>query len=217
MVGRMKEGTSPTVNRINPKASKANGLACRTDPQHNKNHLNSPGGTRVLMSTRGPCWAHHSCSWVKPQRKGCKRVSKHGCSIWSRRSCQQGVSIPKFKFGDERSKMNVRSNEKWINKDGITYQRALTQLLDAPTQNIPSKDKVDGWRWKLSIKNSGGPTTQAPGLKWQEDTETKSINPSNWSNWDRSYHQGNSNPKLKFGGEETKTQVRKDMKKMDRD
>ena len=33
-----------TVNGINPKASKVEGLACRTGPQHDKNHLNSPGG-----------------------------------------------------------------------------------------------------------------------------------------------------------------------------
>ena len=86
---------------------------------------------------------------------------------------------PKFKFGDERFKVDIRSNEEWINEEGITYQRALTQLLDAPTQNMPPKDKVDGWRWKLSIKSSGEPTTQASGLKWQGDTENKLVNPSN--------------------------------------
>ena len=44
-----------TINEINLKATKAEGLACRTGPQRDKNHLNSPGGTRVPMSTmKGP-------------------------------------------------------------------------------------------------------------------------------------------------------------------
>ena len=86
------------------------------------------------------------------------------------------------------------------------------QLLDAPTQNMPPKGEVDGYKWKLSTESSGGPTTQAPCPKRQEDAKNESVNPSDRSDRDGSRHQGNSKPKLEFGGEETKTEVRKDAK-----
>ena len=113
--------------------------------------------------------------------------------------------------------MDVRSNEKRTNDNGLTYKRVPRQLLDMPTQNMPPKGEVDGCKWKLNIKNSGGPTIQGTGPKQLEDTVNESVNPSNQSNRDGSRHQGDPNPKLKFGGEKAKTEVRKDMKGMNRD
>ena len=64
----------------------------------------------------------------------------------------------------------------------------------------------------MDAGTSGGPTTQAPGPKRQEDAENGSVNPSDRSDRDGSCHQGDSKPKLEFGGEETKKEVRKDAK-----
>ena len=82
---------------------------------------------------------------------------------------------------------------------------------------MPPKGEVDGYKWKPSTESSGGPTTQAPGPKQLEDAVNKSVNPSDQSDRSGSRHQGNSNPKFEFGGEETKTEVRKDAKQMNGD
>ena len=128
------------------------------------------------------------------------------------RSCQQGISTAEFEFGDKGIKANVRSDEKRTSEEGLTYQRALMQPLDTPTRNMPPKGEVDGYKWKLSTESSGGPTTQAPGLKRPENAVNKSVNPSDRSHRSGSRHQGNSNPKFEFGGEKAKMEVKKDMK-----
>ena len=76
---------------------------------------------------------------------------------------------------------------------------------------------MDGCKWKPSIESSGGPTIQGTGPKQQEDAENGSVIPSDRSDRDGSRHQGDSKPKFEFGGEETKTEVRKDTKGMNGD
>ena len=66
----------------------------------------------------------------------------------------------------------------------------------------------------MDATTSGGPTIQGTGPKRLEDAKNESVNPSDRSDRDGSRHQGNSNTKLEFGGEETKTEVRKDAKRM---
>ena len=178
-----------TVDGISPSASKAEGLACGTSPQRDKNHLNSPGGTRVPTSAmEGPDGLTTHALGLNHKGKAVNGSGSTSVLSDCARSCQQGVLIPKFKFGDERIKTDVRSDENRINEEGITYQRALIQPLDTLTQTAPPKGKVDGWRGRPSIKSSGGPTTQGTGLKRQEDTVNKSVNPSDRSDCDRLRH-----------------------------
>ena len=208
-----------TVDEINLEATKAEGLACGTGPQCNKIHLNSPGQTRVPTSAmEGPDGLTTHAPVLNHDGEAVNVSGRTSVTSDRRKLHQQGVSIPKFKFGDERFKADVRSDEKRTNDEGLTYQRVPRQPLDAPTQNMPPKGKVDGYyKWKPSIESSGGPTTQAPGPKQLEDAVNESVNPSNRSDRDGSCHQGDSKSKLEFGGEEIKTEVRKDAKWMNGD
>ena len=204
-----------TVDEINLKATKAEGLACGTGPQRDKIHSNSPGQTRAPTSTmEGPDGLTTHALGLNHKGKAVNGLGSASVPSDRRKSRQQGVSPPKFEFGDERIKTDVRSDEKRTNDKGLTYQRAPSQPLDAPTRNAPPKGKVDGWRGRPSIKTSGGPTIQGTGPKRLEDAENESVNPSDRSDRDGSRHQGDSNLKLEFGGEETKTEVRKDAKRM---
>ena len=207
-----------TVNEINLKATKAEGLACGTGPQCNKIHLNSPGQTRAPTSTmEGPDGLITHTPELNHKGNAVNKLGSVSVPSDRQKSRQQGVLIPKFEFGDKRIKTDVRSDEKQTDEDGLTYQRVPTQPLDVPTRNAPPKGEVDGCKWKPSIESSGGPTTQAPGPKRLEDAVNVSVNPSDQSDQDGSRHQGDSNPKLEFGGEEIKTEVRKDAKRMNGD
>ena len=204
-----------TVNEINLKATKAEGLACGTGPQRNKNHLNSPRGTRVPMSTmEGPDGLTTHTPGLNHRGQAVNELGRTSVPSNQQKLCQQGNSPPKFKFGDKRFKADVRSDEKRTNDKGLTYQRVPRQLLNAPTRNMPPKGKVDGYKWKLSTESSRGPTTQAPGLKQLEDAVNEWVNPSDRSDRDGSRHQGNSNSKLEFGEEKAEMEVRKDAKQM---
>ena len=59
-----------------------------------------------------------------------------------------------------------------------------------------------------AVEGSEGSTTQAPGLKRQEDAVNELEKPSDRSDRSRSCHQGNSTPKLEFGGEVIETDIR---------
>ena len=178
-----------TVNGISPSTSKAEGLACRTDPQCDKIHSNSPGGKRAPMSTmEGPDGLTTHAPRLNHKGKAVNGLGSASVPSNQWKLHQQDVLISKFEFGEERFKADVRSNEKQTNDGGLTYQRVPRQLLDAPTQNMPPKGKVDGWKWKLSIKSSGGPTIQGTGPKWQGDTVNESVNPSDQFNQDRLCH-----------------------------
>ena len=160
----------------------------------------------------GPDWPTTHAPALNHKGNAVNESGRTSVTSNRRKSHQLGVSIPKFKFGDERIKADVRINEKRINVEGLTYQRAPMQLLNAPTRNMPPIGKIDGWRAIMDAATSGGPTIQGTGLKRQEDAKNESVNPSDRSDRDGSHHQGDSNPKLEFGGEKAKTEVRKDAK-----
>ena len=123
-----------TVDGISPSASKAEGLACGTGPQCDKIHLNSPGQTRAPTSTmEGPDGLTTRALGLNHEGKAVNGLGSASVPSDRRKSRQQGVSIPKFEFGDERIKTDVRSDEKRTDEDGLTYQRVPTQPLDAPT------------------------------------------------------------------------------------
>ena len=77
---------------------------------------------------------------------------------------------------------------------------------------MPPKGKTHGWTAPTSAEGSEGSRTQAPRLNWQEDTVNKLVKPSDRSDQDGSHHQGDSTPKLEFGGEMIEIEVRKDKK-----
>ena len=60
--------------------------------------------------------------------------------------------------------MEVRSDEKWMNRAGLTYQRVLNCLLDALTQNtfptgeFPQKIKFGGKTAKMEVRVDGNQT-----------------------------------------------------------
>jgi len=59
-----------------------------------------------------------------------------------------------------------------------------------------------------TVEGSEGSTTQAPGLKQQEDAVNKLEKPSDQSDRSRLRHQGDLTPKLEFGGKAIETDVR---------
>jgi len=68
-----------------------------------------------------------------------------------------------------------------------------------------------------TVESSDGLTAQVPGWKHQEEAVNGSVKPSNPSDQSRSRHQGNLTPKLEFGGETIKTDVRSDEKQTNGD
>jgi len=113
--------------------------------------------------------------------------------------------------------MEVRTDEKWTDGEERTYQRPLNRLLEPLTRNMPGTGEVDDLGVPTSTEGSDGPTTQAPMLKQPEDAVNELAKPSNQSDRDRWCHQGDSTPKLEFGGKTIKLEVRKDGKQTDGD
>ena len=74
---------------------------------------------------------------------------------------------------------------------------------------------MDDLRAPMGAESSDGVTTQAPGLKRQEDAVNMLVKPSAASDRDGLRHQGDSNLKLEFGGQIIKTGVRVDGNQMD--
>jgi len=68
-----------------------------------------------------------------------------------------------------------------------------------------------------AVESSDGLTAQVPGWKRQEDTVNGSVNASDPSDRSRSCRQGDLTPKLEFGGETIKTDVRSDEKRTNGD
>ena len=68
-----------------------------------------------------------------------------------------------------------------------------------------------------AVESSDGLTAGVPGWKRQEDTVNRSVNTSDPSDRSRSCRQGDLTPKLEFGGETIKTDVRSDAKRTDGD
>jgi len=112
---------------------------------------------------------------------------------------------------------DIRKDERWTDDKGHTYQRAPNQPLEPLTRSAPPTGKMDGWRVPTSTEGSDGPTTQAPMLKRQEDAVNELAKPSDRSDRNGSRHQGDSTPKLEFGGETIKLEVRRDGKRTDGD
>ena len=68
-----------------------------------------------------------------------------------------------------------------------------------------------------AMESSDGLTAQVPGWKHQEEAVNGSVKPSDPSDRSRLRHQGDLTPKLEFGGETIKTDVRSDKKRTDGD
>jgi len=128
-----------------------------------------------------------------------------------------GELAPNFEFGAKTAKADVRRDKERTDGDGNTYQRIQNRPLNPLTRNVPPTGEMEDWRAPTSAESSDGPTTQAPGLKQQEDAVNKLEKPSDRSDRSRSRHQGDLTPKFKFGGEEIETDVRSDEKRTDGD
>ena len=122
------------VDGIYLNADKTEGLACGIGPQSIKSRSNSPGWLRAPKSavegsdrttTRAPGWRH--------QQEAVNGSANTSIPSDQGRSHQQGNLTPKFKFGGERSKTDIRSDKKQTNEDGLTYQRVPRQPLNALT------------------------------------------------------------------------------------
>ena len=149
---------------------------------------------------------------METAKGSCKRVSRRIRLIRLEEIASSRRLDPKFDFGGERIKTDVRSDEKPMNRDGRTYQRAPYQLLEPLTRNAPPTGETHGWTAPTSAEGSEGSRTQAPGLNRQEDAVNELVKPSDRSDRDGSRHQGDLTPKLEFGGEMIETEVRKDEK-----
>ncbi|KIM51259.1 hypothetical protein SCLCIDRAFT_33589 [Scleroderma citrinum Foug A] len=124
---------------------------------------------------------------------------------------------PKFEFGGEGIKTDVRSDEKRENREGHTYQRAPNRPLDPLTRNVPPTGKKDLRAPTSTVEDVDGPTTRGPAWKCQRDTVNRSASASDRSDRDESRHQGDFTPNIEFGGQIIKTDVRADENQMDRD
>ena len=204
------------VDGIYLNADETEGLACGIGQQSVKRRLNSPGGPRTPTSTlevsvgpttRAPGWRHQQEA-VNGSVNASDRSDRGGLR-------HLGNSTPKLEFGGKEIETDVRSDEKRMNDDGLTYQRVQSRLRDPLTRNVPPIGRMDDLRAPMGAENSDRVTTQAPGLKRQEDAVNRLVKPSAASDRDGSRHQGDSNPKLEFGGEMIETEVRKDGNQMD--
>ena len=114
-----------TIDGIHPKANKAEGLACGTDPQRkpcSQTCSNSPGGKRAPMSAmEGPDELTTHAPALNHKGKAVNESGSASVPSNRTRSCQQGISTAKFEFGDERIKTDVRSDEKQTDEDGLTF------------------------------------------------------------------------------------------------
>ena len=149
-----------TIDEINLKATKAEGLACRTGPQCDKNHLNSPGGTRVPMSTmEGPDGIITYAPGLNHKGQAVNELGRTSVPSDWQKLCQQGDSPPKFKFGDERFKADVRSDEKRTSEEDLptkgpqcSYWLSHSHGSGEKIRQAPWLDKIDmrdKTRWKI--------------------------------------------------------------------
>ena len=169
-------------------------------------------GWRVTTSAKGPDGLTARVPGLKWQEDAVNELVKPSITSNRDRLRQQGDSTPKFESGGKTIKTEVRKDEKRTNNQGHTYQRALYQPLKPLTRNTPATGKKADLRAPMSAESSDGPTTQAPVLRRRGEPVNGSANPSIPSDRARSHHQGNLTPKLKFGGEGIKTDVRSNKK-----
>jgi len=122
------------IDEIHLIAEETEGLACGIGPHFVQGCSNSPVGLRAPTSvvessdgltTQVPGWKH--------QEDTINRSVNASDPSNRSRSCRQGDLTPKLKFGGETIKTDVRSNKKWTDGDGHTYQRAQSRPLDLPT------------------------------------------------------------------------------------
>ena len=205
-----------TVDGIHPNAKETEGLACGTGPQPIQTCSDSPGALSAPTSAVENADGH--TTWIPAWKRQQDTVNgSENVSIPSdrRRSRQQGDLTTKSEFEGERMEADVRSDEKRSNDEGRTYQRAPYQPLEPLTRNAPPTGETDGWRAPTSAEGPDLSTTRGPGLKHQEDTVNGLAKPPVASDRKRSRHQGGFTPKLEFGGETIKTEVRADEKRTD--
>ena len=96
-------------------------------------------------TTRGPAW----------KRQGDTVNGSANASIASDRgrSHHQGNFTPKFKFGGEIVKTDVRADRKWTDRDGHTSQRAQNRPLDPLTRNVPPTGETDDLEGPICSQN----------------------------------------------------------------
>ena len=210
--------------RSDTKRTNGKGLTYQRVPSQPLNALtrNVPttgktAGWRATMSTKGPDGLTARVPGLKWQEDAVNELVKPSITSDRDRLHQQGDSTPISESGGETIKTEVRKDEKWMDNEGRTYQRAPYQLLKPLTRNAPATGKKADLRAPMSTESSDGPTTQAPVLRRQGEPVNGSANPSVPSDRARLRHQGDLTPKLEFGGEGIKTDVRSDEKRMDGD
>jgi len=132
------------VNEIHPITEEMEGLAHGIGPHFIQGRSNSPVGLRAPTSTvessdgltaRVPGW--------KRQEEAVNGSFKPSNPSNQSRSHHQGDLTPKLKFAGESIKMDVRSDKKWTNGDGHTYERVPSQPLNPVTQNVPPTGEMD--------------------------------------------------------------------------
>ena len=96
-------------------------------------------------TTRGPAWRRQ-----RDTVNGSANASV--ASDWER-SRHQGDFTPKFEFGDEIIKMDVRADRKWTDRDGHTSQGAQNQPLDPLTRNVPPAGETDDLEGPICSQN----------------------------------------------------------------
>jgi len=206
--------------RSDTKRTNGKGLTYQRVPSQPLNALtrNVPttgktAGWRATTSTKGPDGLTARVPGLKWQEDAVNELVKPSITSDRDRLHQQGDSTPISESGGETIKTEVRKDEKWMDNEGRTYQRAPYQLLKPLTRNAPATGKKADLRAPMSTESSDGPTTQAPVLRRQGEPVNGSANPSVPSDRARLRHQGDLTPKLEFGGEGIKTDVRSDEKR----
>jgi len=140
------------INEIHPIAEETEGLACGIGPHFVQGRSNSPVGLRVPTSTvessdglttRVPGWKH--------QEEAVNRSANPSDASDQNGLRCQGDLTPKLEFRGETTETDVRSDEKQMDGDGHTYQRAHSRPLDPPTRNVPptgETDDLEGPAWR---------------------------------------------------------------------
>ena len=132
------------INKINLNAEETKGLACGTVPQRVQTCSNSPGGMRAPTSTmESSDGLNTQAPVLKWQGDAVNESAKPSITSNQDRSRHQGNLTPKFEFGGETIRMEVRKDERQTNSDGLTYQRVPSQPLEPLTRNTPPTGKTD--------------------------------------------------------------------------
>jgi len=201
--------------RSDTKRTNGKGLTYQRVPSQPLNALtrNVPttgktAGWRATTSAKGPDGLTTRAPGLKWLEDAVNELAKPYNRSNRSRSRQQDDLPPDFKFGGETIKMEVRTDRKRTNGDGLTYQRVQSRPLNPLAQNAPATGKKANLRVPTSAESSDGPTTQAAVQRQQGKPVNGSVKPSVPSDRNGSCHQGDLIPKLKFGGEQVEMEIR---------